>query len=63
MSTLTVPSPAKATPPRESTFEERWSAWESRGREHDRIVSRRMRTAMLVLVALVGIALFWGGFR
>jgi hypothetical protein len=41
--------------PVESTFEERWAAWQARGDEHDRAVRRRVRIAIPALMVITAV--------
>jgi small-conductance mechanosensitive channel len=59
---LTIAAPAQAllsTPvPEGASFEERWTAWQTRGAAHDRAVRRKMAVAAPILIAVAAVVFY-----
>lgn len=52
------PSAAIASEPIQTSFDERWAAWQARGKAHDRLVRRKIAIVAPV-VALLGVAVLY----
>lgn len=53
-----TPAAVVAVASTELTFEQRWAAWEAKGRAQDRAVRRRMTRLVPVVIVAAGILYF-----